>query len=172
MKRPDFIKHCDELRTNDSFSYPGDSETFGTGAALGRKLGLKRVAINYEVLAAGDRSSWPHAHKEEEEFIFILEGEPDLWVDGNLYRLRTGDCVGLPPGTGHAHTLINNSENEVKAIVVGEGSVPTDKIFYPMHPKRNEEMKSKNAYWENPPSTIMGSHDGCSDKKRTSANKI
>ena len=73
MERPNFIKHCEELRTDESFSYPGDTEIFGTGAALGKKLGLKRVAINYEVLQPGDRSSWPHAHSEEEEFIFILE---------------------------------------------------------------------------------------------------
>ena len=37
-----------------------------------RMLGLKRIGINYEILQPGDRSSWPHAHKEDEEFIFIL----------------------------------------------------------------------------------------------------
>ena len=41
--RPDFIKNCEELRSDESFSYPGDAETFGTGAALGRAFGLKRV---------------------------------------------------------------------------------------------------------------------------------
>lgn len=160
MKRPDFIKHCEELRTDDTFSYPGDTETFGTGAALGRKLGLKRVAINYEVLQPRDRSSWPHAHSEEEEFIFVLVGNPQIWIDGTLYDLSPGDCVGLPPGTGHAHTLINNSNKEVKAIVVGEGDVPTDKIFYPKHPARNEEMKEKGAFWEGHPENEMGAHDG------------
>jgi uncharacterized cupin superfamily protein len=164
--RPEFIKNAEELRTNESFSYPGDTETFGTGAAVGRAFGLKRVAINYEVLAPGDRSSWPHAHKEEEEFIFILEGTPLVWIDGNTYDLNPGDCVGLPPGTGHAHTLINNSDREVRAIVVGEGNVPTDKIFYPMHPKRNEEMKEKEAFWDGHPKNEMGPHDGWSNSKR------
>ena len=40
MKRPEFIKHCEEMRTDQTFSYPGDTETFGTGAAIGRILGL------------------------------------------------------------------------------------------------------------------------------------
>ena len=165
-KKPDFIKHCEELRTDETFSYPGDTETFGTGAALGRKLGLKRVAINYEILQPGDRSSWPHAHSEEEEFIFVLEGTPQVWIDGNVYDLKPGDCVGLPPGTGHAHTLINNSEKEVKAIVIGEGSAPKDKIFYPMHAARNKEMKEKGFFWNGHPEHSLGNHDGQSDLKR------
>jgi uncharacterized cupin superfamily protein len=164
--QPDFIKNSEELRSDESFSYPGDSETFGTGAALGRAFGLKRVAINYEVLAPGDRSSWPHAHSAEEEFIYILEGKPQVWIDGNVYDLKPGDCVGLPPGTGHAHTLLNNTEKEVKVIVVGEGHVETDKIFYPKHPTRNEEMKDKGHFWDNHPQNEMGKHDGRTDKKR------
>jgi uncharacterized cupin superfamily protein len=166
VKRPDFIKNCEQLRTNDSFSYPGDDETFGTGAALGRSLGLKRIAINYEVLSPGDRSSWPHAHKEEEEFILILEGNPQVWVDGSIYDLSPGDCVGFPPEDGHSHTLINNSDSEVRAIVVGEGQVKGDKIFYPMHPSRNEEMKEKQLFWDDHPKREFGDHDGKSNKKR------
>ncbi|MBT7610384.1 MAG: cupin domain-containing protein [Bacteriovoracaceae bacterium] len=165
-RRLDCIKNCEELKKNETFSYPGDKETFGTTVALGRQLGLERVAINYEVLAPGDRSSWPHAHKEEEEFIYILEGTPQIWIDGLVYDLSPGDCVGLPPGTGQAHTLLNNSDKEVKAIVVGEGETPTDKIFYPMHPARNEEMKDQGLYWENRPEIDRGKHDGQTDLKK------
>ena len=165
-KRPDFIKHCEELKTDDTFTYPGDTETFGTGAHLSRRLGLSRVAINFEVLKPGDRSSWPHAHKEEEEFIYIIEGNPQVWIDGRVYDLVPGDCVGLKPGTGHAHTLINNSKTEVKAIVVGETETPNDKIFYPKHPARNEECKEQGWFWENHPEHDLGDHDGWSDLKR------
>ena len=165
-ERPDFIKHFEELITNNSFSYPGDNETFGTGAALGRSLGLKRIGINYEILQPGDRSSWPHAHKEDEEFILILEGHPQIWIDGNLFDLRPGDCVGLPPGTGHAHTLLNNTDHVVKAIVVGDSGIPTDKIFYPKHPMRNEECKREGFFWENHPENEIGPHDGWTDLKR------
>lgn len=164
--RPDFIKHCEELVVNDSFSYTGDNETFGTGAALGRNLGLKRIGINYEILQPGDRSSWPHAHKEDEEFIFILEGFPQMWIDGDVFDLKPGDCVGLPPGTGHAHTLLNNSAEVVKAIVVSDSGIPNDKIFYPKHPKRNEECMQEGFFWEGHPQNEMGPHDGWTDGKR------
>lgn len=165
-ERSMFIKNSEELRSEDTYSYPGDSETFGTSVALGRAFGLKRIAINYEVLAPGDRSSWPHAHSKEEEFIYILEGKPQVWIDGNVYDVGPGDCVGFPPGTGNAHTLLNNSDSVVKAIVVGEGKVEADKIFYPLHPARNSEMKTKDHYWDNHPENEMGEHDGWTDKKR------
>jgi len=164
--RSNLIKNSEELRSGQSFSYPGDTETFGTGASLGKAFGLNRIAINYEVLSPGDRSSWPHSHSEEEEFIFILEGHPQIWIDGNTYDLIPGDCVGLAPGTGHSHSLLNNTEKEVRAIVLGEGHVEKDKIFYPMHPSRNDEMKEKGHYWSDHPEVEMGEHDGWTDKKR------
>ena len=166
MPRPDCIQNADALVTGQSFSYPGDTETFGTGAALGRRLGLKRVAVNYEVLQPGDRSSWPHAHSVEEEFIYILEGEPQIWINGEVYELGPGDCVGFAPGTGDAHCLINNTDRVVRALVVGEREAAGDKIFYPKHPARNEEVKARGFFWEGHPEPALGPHDGWSDRKR------
>jgi uncharacterized cupin superfamily protein len=164
--RPDFIKHVTEMIVNQSFSYPNDTETFGIGAAMGRKLGLSRIGINYEILRPGDRSSWPHAHSHDEEFIFILEGKPDVWIDGEIYPLGPGDCVGIPAGTGLAHTLINNTETEVRAIVVGDAGHPEDKIFYPLHPARNLECRKENFFWENHPEHKLGTHSGVSELKK------
>ncbi len=163
--RPNFIKHINEMIVDKSYSYPNDSETFGTGAAMSRILGLSRIGINYEILKPGFRSSWPHAHSHDEEFIFILEGNPDMWIDGNLHPLKPGDCVGLPAGTGHAHTLINNTDKEVRAIVIGDVGVEGDSLFYPQHPKRNAEIKEQGFFWENHPIHPQGDHDGCPTKK-------
>jgi len=151
---------------DSSFTYPGDTETFSSGASLGKELGLNRVAVNYEILEPGDRSSWPHAHSEAEEFVFILEGNGQVWIDGHIYDVRAGDCIAYPPGTGTTHCLINNSDNQVRFLVVGEQSVKLDKVFYPKHPKRNDEMKTRGFFWELRPSNQMGPHDGWPDKKR------
>jgi uncharacterized cupin superfamily protein len=166
MSRPNFIKHCDELKKDSTFTYPGDSETFGTGACPGKELGLKRIAVNYEVLEPGDRSSWPHAHSEQEEFLFILEGKGQVWLDGNLYDVGAGDCIAFVAGTGIAHCLINNSNDKVRFLVVGEQNLKTDRGFYAKHPQRNEDMKARGFFWEGHPTNEMGPHDGWSDKKR------
>jgi uncharacterized cupin superfamily protein len=43
-----------------------------------------------------------------------------VWIDGQLHRLGPGDAVGLPAGTGICHTMLNNSAEEVRLLVVGE----------------------------------------------------
>ena len=62
----------------------------------------------------------PHAESAEEEFVYVLEGTPDVWIDGELFRLAPGDGVGFPAGTGIAHSFLNNTDEPVRLIVVGE----------------------------------------------------
>lgn len=164
--RPSFIKNYRELFDGDTATYPGDSEILSHGAAVGKKLGLKRMGIHIESLAPGRRTSWPHAESEEEEFAYVIEGHPQVWIDGTIYDLSPGDFVAFPSGTGIAHTFINNSEEIVLMLVGGEASKEGNKIYYPLHPQRNEEMKKKGAYWEEHPLRKLGDHDGLPDKLR------
>ena len=78
QERPDFIKNCEELISSKTWTYPGDSETFGTRALLSRKMGLKRVAINLAVMQPGDRSSWPHAHKKRRVYLHFSGSSASL----------------------------------------------------------------------------------------------
>ncbi len=162
MTRPDFIAHYTELMDEDDCRYPGSTEKLSYGAPVGRKLGLTRIGLHIEVLPPGRRTSWPHAEEKEEEFVFVLEGEPDAWIDGDLHRLRAGDMVAFPAGTGIAHTFLNNTEHTVRLLVGGE-SIKGNRIFYPKHPARNKECQEKNWLWEGHPERSLGTHDGWPD---------
>ena len=105
---------------------------------------MMRLGIHHERLMPGRRVSWPHAEADEEEFVFVLEGEPDLWVDGDLRRLKPGDGVAFPAGTGIAHTIINNTDKDVRLLVVGEASRKRSRIHYPLHPERNAEIGARH----------------------------
>src|SRR6185295_7252083 len=122
-----------------------------------------------DVLKPGRRSSWPHAEYDEEEFVYIIDGEPDAWIDGNLHRLRAGDAVGWPDKTGISHCIINNTDKPVAMITVGEASRARSKCFYPLHPKRNKEIGE--GLWKNPPKRKLGPHDGLSDLRREQLRK-
>lgn len=160
LKRPIFIGHWSDFFSAEEWSYPGSTEKMGKSSPIGKKLGLEKIGIHYELLEPGRRTSWPHAEKDEEEFVYVIEGNPDVWIDGVLYPLSPGDFVAFPSGTGIAHTFINNTGITCKLLAGGEASRPGNKIHYPLHPKRNEEMKAQDRWWEDAPSTELGLHDG------------
>ena len=125
MKRPDCIRHWRELEGPDDATYPDSPERFSIGAPLGRGLRLNRLGIHHERLPPGRRTSYPHAESDEEEFIYVLEGYPEVWINGYLWKLEPGDSVGFPAGTGICHTFLNNTEQEVRLLVVGEANKST-----------------------------------------------
>lgn len=163
MTRPDSIVHWTEIEGADDSRYPGDDELMSIRTAFGRHFGLRRIGINHERLPPGRRTSFPHAESTEEEFVYVLEGEPDVWLDGQLTRLKPGDGVGFPPGTGLCHTFINNTESEVRLLVVGDTARADNKVLYPLNPDR---AAYREDLWSDAPARPIGSHDGLPDALR------
>ncbi|MGA2550265.1 MAG: cupin domain-containing protein [Burkholderiaceae bacterium] len=157
MTRPEFVRHWTELETDDDSHYPGDSELMAVGAPLGRALGLTRIGIHHNRLAPGRRTSYPHAESAEEEFVYVLEGTPDVWIDGELHRLVPGDAVAFPAGTGICHTFLNNTDNEVRLLVVGETAKKENLIRYPLN---EAHEATRNDRWVEWPKRPIGPHDG------------
>jgi uncharacterized cupin superfamily protein len=144
--------------------YPGDDEKMADWAHLSVALGLTRVGVGHDYLVPGRRTSYPHAEFDEEEFVFVVEGAPDAWIDGHLHRLKPGDAAGFPDRTGIAHCFINNTDKPVRLITVGEASRRRSKCVYPLHPKRNKEIGEE--LWKDAPKHKLGPHDGLSDLRR------
>ena len=44
----------------------------------------------------------PHVHQKQDEFLFVLSGRYDIWLDGKDLVARAGDHVRLPKGIPHA----------------------------------------------------------------------
>ncbi len=54
------------------------------------------------VILRGGRFLATHEHAHEYiEFVYLLQGENDEFVDGNEYHMKPGDLVLLAPGTRH-----------------------------------------------------------------------
>ncbi|WP_348652811.1 cupin domain-containing protein [Polyangium sp. 6x1] len=163
-QRPAFIKHQREIRSPDDAHYRGSDELLSIGSPLGRAVGLSRIGIHHEELPPGRRTSWPHAESDEEEFVYVIEGRPDVWLDGHLFPLEPGDAVGFPAGTGIAHTFINNTQEAARLLVVGEANKRWNRIVYPLHPARNAEVGE--GHWRDAPQRELGPHDGMPDALR------
>jgi uncharacterized cupin superfamily protein len=158
------VAHFTEIEGDGTWHYPNSDERFAFGAAFSKRFGLMRLGIHHERLPPGRRVSWPHAEADEEEFVYVIEGTPDVWIDGHLKRLKPGDGVGFPAGTGIAHTFLNNSDSDVRLLVVGEASRECSRIDYPLHPKRNLEIGER--HWKDKPERKLGRHNGLPDKPR------
>ena len=156
-ERPDFIANYRDL-LQPFEGEPPDLQ--GSGARLGERFGLGRIGINCEVIPPGSRSSLPHAEKEEEEFVYVLSGTPDVWIDGHLHPLVPGDAVGFPAGTGIAHSFLNNSEADVHLLIVGEHQRSGNRLFYPLNPERMEAFRKQDRAWDDAPKRALGPHDG------------
>lgn len=158
------VAHWTEIEGDDSQTYPGDTERFSFPASYSNRYNLMRLGIHHERLPPGRRLCWPHAEADEEEFVFVIEGEPDLWLDGHVRRLKPGDGVSFPAGTGLSHTFMNNTESDVRVLVVGEASRQRSRVHYPLHPKRNAEIG--NRHWKEGRGRPLGPHDCIPDKAR------
>jgi uncharacterized cupin superfamily protein len=155
MKHSDLIFNQSDIprRTAKIIS---TGEPLGSVADMAECAGMQQLRIQHEILLPGHRSSSPHAHTKREEFIYVVKGEPDVWLDGELYRLKPGDCVALCAGTGIAHSLINNTTSEV--LVLAVASVPIDDgCFYPLTGRRDNVPDDMADAWTKRP---RGPHDG------------
>jgi len=160
--RPAFIRSSAEI-PESAHIYPQSTESMGPMRRLGKEAGLERIGINIQRLPPGTRSSWPHAEENEEEFVYVLSGDVDVWIDGNLHPMTAGDLAAFPVGTGISHCFINNSDQEALLLVGGEAQQQGSRIFYPVNPSRRSDMSESN-WWVDVPQRELGPHNGLPNK--------
>ena len=97
---------------------------------LGDLFGLINFGVNLTRLRPSAVSALRHAHAKQDEFNYILEGNPTLVTDQGQIQLRPGMCAGFKAGTGSGHNLVNNTSEDVVYLEVGDRS-PGDNLSYP-----------------------------------------
>ena len=86
---------------------------------LGRAAGLTHFGVNICTLKPGAASSQRHWHENEDEFVYVLEGEVVLREDGGETVLKPGDAAAWKAGVPNGHCLINRSDRNAVFIEVG-----------------------------------------------------
>ena len=86
---------------------------------LSDRVGMQRVQLSLGRIPAGKESFLPHAHCSQEEFIFVLEGQARLEIDGEAVALGPGDYAGFPTD-GAVHHLFNDGPEELVYLMGGE----------------------------------------------------
>jgi uncharacterized cupin superfamily protein len=60
-----------------------------------------------------------HWHEQEDEFVYVIEGELILQEDDGETVLKPGDAAGFKAGSGIAHCLINRTQRDAVYLEVG-----------------------------------------------------
>ena len=113
-------------------SYPAEFAQRVAGRekrALGDRFGLSAFGVNLTRLGPGAQSAFRHKHTRQEEFLYVLEGEPTLVTDAGETVLTPGMCAGFPAG-GTAHHLLNRTDRDVVYLEVGDRA-QGDEAIYP-----------------------------------------
>jgi uncharacterized cupin superfamily protein len=97
---------------------------------LGDACGLTRFGVNLVVLGPGGQSALRHYHTNEDEFVYVLEGQVVLVTDAGEQTLSAGDCAGYPAGKPDGHHFINRSDAPARYLEIGNRD-PEDTAFYP-----------------------------------------
>lgn len=97
---------------------------------LGDIFGLSNFGVNLTRLVPGAGSALRHAHSKQDEFVYILSGQPLLITDQGKTQLSPGMCAGFKAGTGNGHHLINKTNEDVLYLEVGDRNLG-DSVTYP-----------------------------------------
>jgi len=97
---------------------------------LGDFFGLKNYGVNLTRLAPNGMSALRHSHTKQDEFVYVVKGQPTLRTNEGSMRLGPGMCVGFPAGTGNAHHLHNETTEEVLYLEIGDRTAG-DAVDYP-----------------------------------------
>ena len=98
--------------------------------ALGNALGLQNFGVNLVKLEPGAQSALRHWHSQQDEFVWMVEGELTLVTSEGAETLKPGMCAGFPKGKADGHHLVNKSGKDAWYLEVGDRSAG-DAVVYP-----------------------------------------
>jgi len=135
-----------EVRTASAYPAPYDAHCKGRSKiALGDLGGLDQFGVNLTRLAPGSASALKHWHKNEDELIYMLEGEAVLVEDDGETVMRPGDVATFKAGVAVGHMLVNRSDADVVFLEVGTRSA--DEVATYTDPDVDLHIVKENGAW-------------------------
>jgi mannose-6-phosphate isomerase-like protein (cupin superfamily) len=93
--------HINALAQQPSF-------TTKDGSTIRSLLDLTNAPVKNQSLAEATvpvgKPTQRHYHRVSEEFYFILEGQGEMEIDGEVRAITVGDAILIPPGAWHQIT--------------------------------------------------------------------
>jgi uncharacterized cupin superfamily protein len=98
--------------------------------SLSEFAGLTQFGVNLVRLKPGAASSQRHWHEQEDEFVYMVEGELVLIEDEGETVVKPGDAVGFKAAVPNGHHLVNRTDRDAVFLVVGTRAT-RERCHYP-----------------------------------------
>jgi quercetin dioxygenase-like cupin family protein len=79
----------------------------------------------------------PHSHPTQDEYIYMLEGQLDFWLNGQEAKATPGDLVRLP--MGEPHGIFNKSDATVKCLFWVSPTRKLYDLFWGIHNMKEQD---------------------------------
>jgi uncharacterized cupin superfamily protein len=86
---------------------------------LGNAVGLDQFGVNLTTLKPGAASALRHWHEQEDELVYVLQGEVVLIEDGGETVLKPGEAAGFKANVANGHHLVNRSAHDAVYLEIG-----------------------------------------------------
>ncbi len=115
-------------------AYPGRLRARTDGCwrtRLSDAVELTQLGVGEVELAPGSATGLMHWHENEDEFVYVVEGEVTLVEEGGGEQiLRAGDGAGFKAGVAVGHTFENRSDQPVRLLEIGPRTATRDTAHY------------------------------------------
>ena len=91
-----------------------DGVTWDVMGQTYKPVQLSEASFAFDTLFPPGTFVPPHVHPDQDEFIRVLEGTFDLWLDGEDVAASAGDLVRMPKGSRHG--IFNHSAAPTRAL--------------------------------------------------------
>lgn len=119
------------LATGTNYPPPFDKLVAGRERKrLGNAAGLTQFGVNLTRLKPGAASALRHWHHNEDEFVYLLEGEVVLVENEGETVLRPGDAAAFKAGVENGHCLVNRSSQDALYLEIGTRAA-SERTEYP-----------------------------------------
>ena len=121
------------LPVDSRTGYPAPFDRVAQGRErkrLGKAVGLDQFGVNLTTLKPGAASALRHWHEQEDELVYVLQGEVVLIEDGGEQLLRPGDAAGFKANSGNGHHLVNRSSRDAVYLEIGTRA-KHERVHYP-----------------------------------------
>jgi|SRR5579884_282900 len=86
---------------------------------VGLLVGARKLGYRVARIPPGKSFCPLHSHEAEEEFFFVLKGNPSVRTLRGTVQCRAGDFIAFPTGERGTHELRNDSDAPATVILVG-----------------------------------------------------